>query len=103
VCWAESEEAGLDTAHRLWANAALPGQLAQTLPNPQDFEDAATLITREALGAAFVCGPDPDQHIQRARQYVDAGFDELYVQQVGPDQEAFFDAWSSKVLPELRD
>lgn len=102
VCWAGSEEAGLDTAHRLWANAALPGQLGQTLPNPRDFEDIATLITKEALRGAVVCGPDPGKHIQRARQFVDAGFDELYVQQIGPDQEAFFEAWSSKVLPELQ-
>ncbi|MCA1670844.1 MAG: LLM class F420-dependent oxidoreductase, partial [Actinobacteria bacterium] len=37
-----------------------------------------------------------------ARQFVEAGFDELYVQQIGPDQDVFFEAWSSKVLPELR-
>lgn len=34
--------------------------------------------------------------------YLEAGFDEVYVQQIGPDQDAFFEAWSGKVLPELR-
>jgi hypothetical protein len=34
--------------------------------------------------------------------YLDAGFDEIYVQQIGPDQEAFFQGWSDHVLPELR-
>lgn len=102
VCWADSEDTGLDTAHRTWANAALPGQLGQNLPNPQDFEQATTLVTKSMIGEAFPCGPDPDKHIRTARQFLDAGCDELYVQQIGPDQEAFFEAWSSKVLPELR-
>lgn len=101
VCWAASEEAGLDTAHRVWANLALPGQLSQILPNPEDFEQAVTLVTGEAVGQMVPCGPDPDKHVHAARQFIDAGFDELYVQQIGPDQETFFDAWSSKVLPEL--
>jgi hypothetical protein len=36
------------------------------------------------------------------RKYVDAGCDEVYVQQIGPDQDAFFKAWADKVLPQLR-
>jgi hypothetical protein len=35
--------------------------------------------------------------------YLDAGFDEIYVQQIGPDQEAFFQGWSDHVLPGLRE
>lgn len=102
VCWAESEEAGRHTAHRLWANELLPGQLAQTLPRPRDFEDAATLVTPEQVGGQIPCGPDPDEHLAAARRYLDAGFDEIYVQQIGPDQERFFSFWTEHVLPALR-
>lgn len=100
VCWAETEEAGLDTAHRLWANDMLPGQLAQTLPRPQDFADAASLVPRDAMG--FACGPDPQRHAAAAREYVDAGFDEVYVQQIGGNHEEFFRTWADEVLPALR-
>jgi G6PDH family F420-dependent oxidoreductase len=102
VCWADSEDAGLDTAMRLWPNELLPGQLAQLLPTPRDFEQASTLVPRDAAAQQFACGPDPERHIAAARQYLDAGIDELYVQQIGPDQDAFFSAWADKVLPELR-
>ena len=102
VCWAETEDAGLDTAHRLWANELLPGQLAQTLPRPEDFEAAATLVPRDAVGEQFACGPDPDKHVAAARPYVEAGFDELYVQQIGGDHERFFRTWADDVLPQLR-
>ncbi|MCW2721354.1 TIGR03557 family F420-dependent LLM class oxidoreductase [Pseudonocardia sp.] len=102
VCWADSEEAGLATAHRLWANELLPGQLARILPRPQDFEQAAALVSKEAVGQRIVCGPDPERHRAAVRKYVDAGCDEVYVQQIGPDQDAFFKAWADKVLPQLR-
>jgi G6PDH family F420-dependent oxidoreductase len=102
VCWDADAEAALDQAHRLWANDALPGQLAQILPRPEDFEAATTFVPREKVGEAIVCGDDPKAHAERVRQYVDAGVDEVYVQQVGSDHEGFFRGWREHVLPEFR-
>ncbi|MDN5748623.1 MAG: TIGR03557 family F420-dependent LLM class oxidoreductase [Pseudonocardia sp.] len=102
VCWAPDEDAGLDTAHRLWANELLPGQLGQTLPRPQDVADAASLVPRDAVGRQFACGPDPDKHVAAAQRFVDAGFDEVHVQQIGGNHDAFFRAWTDEVLPALR-
>ncbi|GLZ52980.1 hypothetical protein Acsp07_25970 [Actinomycetospora sp. NBRC 106378] len=36
------------------------------------------------------------------RSYADAGYDEVYVQQIGPDVEGFFAAYAKEVLPALR-
>ena len=102
VCWAASVDEGVDTAARLWSNELLPGQLAQVLPRPQDFADASALVPREAVAEQIACGPDPEHHLAALQPYLDAGFDEIYVQQIGPDQEAFFQGWSDHVLPELR-
>ena len=101
VCWADTEEQGLETARRLWPNEMLPGQLAQILPRPADFEAASSLVGRDAVGEQFTCGPDVDKHVSALREYVEAGFDEVYVQQIGPEQRKFFDAWSADVLPQL--
>jgi hypothetical protein len=35
------------------------------------------------------------------RKFVDGGFDEVYVQQIGPQQDEFFDAWQKAVLPNI--
>ena len=35
----------------------------------------------------------------RAEAFAEAGFDEVYVQQIGPDQQAFFEAYAQHVLP----
>ncbi len=83
VCWAETEEAGLEIAHRLWPNDLLPGQLPQTLPRPQDFEAASSLVTPAAVAQQITCGPEPEKHLAAVGAYVDAGFDEVYVQQIG--------------------
>jgi G6PDH family F420-dependent oxidoreductase len=99
VCWDRDEERALETAHRIWGNEALPGQLAQTLPRPRDFMDAQSLVPREAIREAMTCGDDGEKHIAQIQEYVDAGFDEVYVQQIGPDLDGFFDAWSKEVLP----
>jgi G6PDH family F420-dependent oxidoreductase len=101
VCWAESEQVGLETAHRLWKNELLGGQLAQILPRPQDFEAASSLVPVEAMGDQFACGPDPKKHLAVLRKYIDAGFDEVYVQQIGGNHEKFFRTWADDVLPAL--
>jgi G6PDH family F420-dependent oxidoreductase len=101
VCWADTEEKGLTTAHRLWRTEALPG-IAQTLPAPRDFTAVCELVTEEMMAGMVSCGPDPQRHLDLVGNYIDAGFDEVYVQQIGPDQEAFFEGWASEVLPQLR-
>ena len=102
VCWGESEDEARKTAHRLWPNEALPGELAQVLPTPAHFEQATQLVTEEMMDESFACGPDPEKHLQQLRSYVDSGYDEVYVQQIGPEQEEFFRFYEKEILPKLR-
>ena len=102
VSWDRNADTALEAAHRIWPNEQLPGRLAQTLPTPMDFEDASQLVPPEKVAEAITCGSDPDAHAAQVRQFIDAGADEVYVQQVGPDIEGFFAAWQRDVLPQLR-
>jgi G6PDH family F420-dependent oxidoreductase len=97
VCFMGDEARARATAHRLWPNEALPGELAQVLPTPAHFEQACELVEPEMLITPV--GPDLDAHEASLRQYLDAGVDELFVQQIGPDQDAFFDTWAREILP----
>jgi G6PDH family F420-dependent oxidoreductase len=98
VCFMADEQEAVKTVHRLWPNIGLPGELAQVLPTPAHFEQASDLVTEDAIAQAVPCGPDLDRHIEQLQQFADAGVDELYVQQVGPELEAFFDTWAPRVL-----
>ena len=99
VAWADTEDEGVDHAHRLWANAGLPGELAQVLPCPQHFEQASQLVTRESTADSIVAGNDVDRHVQQLQDYVDAGYDEVYVANMGPHYLAMIEAYGRDVLP----
>jgi G6PDH family F420-dependent oxidoreductase len=102
VCWAADEADAVKTAHRLWANEHVPGSLAQELPLPSHFEQASQLVTEDMVAQSTPCGPDPQRHVDALQEFVDAGFDEVYVSQIGPDQDGFFRFYREQVLPRLR-
>jgi len=99
ACWGKDERITRATAHRLWPNSALPGELAQILPTPAHFEQASELVDEDAVVESIPCGPDVEIHLEAIRRYEDAGFDELYIHQIGGDHEGFFEAYSTEVLP----
>ena len=101
MCWGDDASEARETVHRLWPNEALPGELAQVLPTPEHFEQATAAGHRGQLAEHVPCGPDVDEHLEAIRAYERAGFDELYVNQIGPDQDAFFAAYRDQVLPAL--
>lgn len=103
VCWAETEADARRTALEWWPNGGLQGPLAQELPLPSHFEQAAAMVTEDDIADAVVCGPDVAAHLEGIEAFADAGFDHVYVHQVGPDQDGFFDFYEREVLPEARE
>jgi G6PDH family F420-dependent oxidoreductase len=101
VCWGEDEDACVKLAHRLWPNDALPGELPQVLPTPAHFEQASQLVTPEMVAEAVPCGPVPERHVEAIHEFVSAGFDEVYIQQIGPDQQGFLRFWEEELQPRL--
>jgi coenzyme F420-dependent glucose-6-phosphate dehydrogenase len=102
VCWAASEEEARRTALEHWPNGAISGSYFLELPLPTHFEEGTELVDEEAIAEAVVCGPDSERHVEAIREYVEAGYDHVYVHQVGPDQDGFFDFYERSVLPSLR-
>ncbi len=98
-CYGPSKETSLETAHRMWATSGLTGDLMQILPRPKDFEEASQIVTPEMIAGEIACGPDPEEHIANVQAYVDAGFDEIFVGQIGPGHGAFVDFYAREVLP----
>jgi G6PDH family F420-dependent oxidoreductase len=99
VCWAEDEHAARARVHRLWPNQQLPGELAQILPTPAHFEQACELVDEEMVAESVPCGPNLALHLEALRRYEDAGFDEVYVHQIGGAHERFFEVYANELLP----
>jgi len=101
ICWAASEDEAKKTAFEWWPNAGIGGELSQELPLPRHFEQAAELITPDDLAEKLPLGPDPDRHAEAVKAFVDAGYDHVYIHQVGPDQEGFFDFFERELRARL--
>ena len=100
VCYAETEEEAVETAYEWWPNTALPGELSSQLPTTAHFEQACELVTRADIReSSLVTSPDPAAHVAAVEEAVDAGYDRVYVHQVGPDQAGFFEFYEEEVLP----
>jgi coenzyme F420-dependent glucose-6-phosphate dehydrogenase len=102
VCWGHDEAAARRTAYEYWPTAAVRGELSQELPTPAHFEQAAEMVHEEDVAQAIICGPDPERHIAGVQEFVDAGYDHVYIHQIGLDQEGFFRFYERDVLPKLR-
>lgn len=102
VCWAKNERAAIDTAMKYWRYSGLKGPLSQELPLPQHFDKASEGVHAEDVMESVVCGPDPDKHLEKIKAYVDAGFDHVYLHQVGPDQASFINFWKKELQPRIQ-
>jgi G6PDH family F420-dependent oxidoreductase len=98
VCFGPDEDAARATVHRLWPNMGLPGELAQILPTPAHFEQAAEIVDEDTAVGSAPCGPDLDVHAESLQAFADAGVDELFIHQIGPDQDGFFETWAPAML-----
>lgn len=102
VAWGPTREEAIDAAYELWPNSGVPGELSQVLPTPEHFEQAAQLVTREKFSENGAFGPDIADHIRAFQPYLDAGFDDIYVANMGTHWRDLFPAYAKEVLPELR-
>ena len=107
VCWGTDDDTCIDTAHRLWATAGLPGELSQVLPSPAHFEQASQLVPRDSTRDSIAYGAEVDRHVAAFRPYAEAGIDEVHIAQIGGREpatsaEGFFEFYRDKVLPRLR-
>ena len=89
VCWAQDEADAKATAHRWWPNGALHGAVSQELARPDDFAALARGVSVEQVATEVVCGPDPAAYRSAIEDFAKAGFDHVYLHQVGPDQAGF--------------
>ena len=101
VCWAKDEASARRIAREWWPTAALPGDNSQELPLPSSFASLAEIVTEDQVAEQVACGPDPEVHLAKIQPFIDAGFDHLYLHQVGPDQEGFLAFAEKELLPRL--
>lgn len=100
-CWAPDVAEARATMRRLWPTDFVPGESAQLLPSPRHFGQLASLITEDMISAPV--GPDPEPYLEGIRAYQQAGFDEVYLGQVGGNLDGAFEFFATELLPRARE
>jgi G6PDH family F420-dependent oxidoreductase len=98
--WAPDAGQGRKAMHQKWPNDFLPGEAAQLLPLPRHFAQLSEVVTEDMVTAP--CGPDPKPYVEAIKAYEQAGFDEVYLAQVGGRLEDAFEFFATEVLPRVR-
>ncbi|HEV8251943.1 MAG TPA: TIGR03557 family F420-dependent LLM class oxidoreductase [Candidatus Limnocylindria bacterium] len=101
VSWAETGAVAEANAVREWPNGGMPFP-KQDVRHPEDFANMAMLVRPEHFTDRVLISADLDEHAAHIQRFVDMGFDEVHVHNVGRNQAEFIAAFGEKVLPQLR-
>ena len=100
VSWAPTQEEAIDNAVREWPNGGMPFP-KQDIRNPEDFANMAKMVRPEHFTNRVLISADLDEHAANIAKYVEMGFDEIHVHNVGRNQPEFIKAYGDRVIPKL--
>ncbi len=102
LSWAPTEDEALAVAHDQWRSNVLGPPVAWDTETVEAFDAMSELVAPEDVARSVRVSSDLGRHAAWLQEYVDQGWDELYLHFVGKDQEPFIDAFGASVLPQLR-
>jgi G6PDH family F420-dependent oxidoreductase len=103
MCYDPDRETAVQRAHEQFRWFGLGWKVNADLPNPESFEAATQFVAPEQVGEALPCGPDVEEHVEKIRPFIDAGFTEVALVQIGGEQQSEFIEWAEReLLPALR-
>ncbi|MFL6160461.1 MAG: TIGR03557 family F420-dependent LLM class oxidoreductase, partial [Marmoricola sp.] len=103
VCWAPDRDQAVRTAHDQFRWFGSGWKVNAELPGPAGFAGATRFVRPDDVADAIPCGPDPEGIVTAVQEYVDAGFTDVALVQIGDDlQEDFLRFSEQELLPRLR-
>ncbi len=103
VSYDEDRDAATRRAHEQFRWFGFGWKVNADIPNPEGFDAAAQFVTPEQVAEQIPCGPDVAEHVEKIKPFVEAGFTEVALLQIGGDQQESFTAWAEReLLPALR-
>src|SRR5690554_2168613 len=103
ICWGRDKEAAIRQAHEQFRWFGGGWSVNSDLPTPAGFEGASSFVRPEDVASSIACGPDLDELAESARPFIDAGFTDVALVQVGDDgQDEFLDQVAEPLLEKLR-
>ncbi len=96
LSWAHSYEEALQNALTEWPNGGMRFP-KQDIRAPEDFEAMAKLVRPEHFEGRVLISTSLEEHRDHLRRFIELGFTEIYVHNVGRNQEEFLRAFSPMI------
>jgi G6PDH family F420-dependent oxidoreductase len=104
VSYDEDRATALKRAHEQFRWFGLGWKVNADLPNPDSFDGASQFVTESDVAESIPCGADVDEFVDKIKPFVDAGFTEVGLVQIGGAHQEKFIAWAEReLLPVLRE
>ena len=91
----------VEQAIKEWPNGGMSFPKGD-IRNPEDFEAMAKLVRPEHYKNRVLTSPKLDDHVKLIQHYVDLGFNEIYVHNVGRNQAEFVATYGKHVIPNIK-
>ncbi len=102
LSYARDEETALNEAHEQWKSNIFASSVLAELRTAEQLEKAAEMVTKENIKEAVRVSSNLQQHTKWLQQYIDLGFDELFLHNVNLQHEHFIQDFGKEVLPKLK-
>ena len=100
LSWAETDEQAVRNAVEEWPNGGMKFPKAD-IRSPGDFEQMAKLVRPEDFQGRMLISADPELHRQEIQKFLNMGFDQIYLHNVGRNQVEWMEVFGREVLPKL--
>ncbi|NQX06622.1 TIGR03557 family F420-dependent LLM class oxidoreductase [Rathayibacter sp. VKM Ac-2856] len=103
ICWAPDKEQAVALAHEQFRWFAGGWSVNADLPTTAGFAGATQFVRPEDVAESIACGPDLDELAESVVPYIEAGFTDIALVQVGDAlQQRFLDEAAEGLLERLR-
>jgi alkanesulfonate monooxygenase SsuD/methylene tetrahydromethanopterin reductase-like flavin-dependent oxidoreductase (luciferase family) len=102
VSWAPEQVEAEAIAYDQWRSNVFPPPACWDLDTAETFDIAAADVTPETVAKVVHVSSDLGWHTARLAESAELGFEEIALHHVGQRQDAFVDAFGTKVLPQLK-
>ena len=100
LSWADTDEEALQNAIVEWPNGGMKFP-KQDIRSPHDFAQMAKLVRAEDFQGRMLISSDPEAHRKEIQKFLDMGFDQVYLHNVGRNQDRWIEVFGRDVLPKL--
>ena len=103
ICFDRDEEAAVQRAHEQFRWFSGGWKVNSELPGPAAFAAATQYVRPDDVAASIPCGPDVKPIVDAVTEFLDAGFTDVALVQIGGQhQDEFFTFAREELLPALR-